>query len=438
MTKTLPMARLGIAALISLVWSCAPTTQDNAETEELALQLEQLLSTYEQYGFSGSVLVSQDGEIVFEGGYGFANRKSGERNTPDTQYDFASIAKTFTGAAVLSLEAEGLLSVDDRLEQHLGPFPEQKSTATIHHLATHTAGLAHRSKSELDYSPDRQVWIQSMKDAPFESEPGSSYRYSNAGTSFLAALVEDVAGEPFEEVVRERLLEPAGLESTGFYPEFEPGQAGLANGYGDESATVAPPEYEDWTWGAVGSTGIISTVGDIHSWFQAVRDGDLLPPEQTARAFDPDETEAYGWHTEIDDQGRTFIHKGGGLEAMQSQILAYPDQGVVVVWAHNNMSRNWRRALNRGLSSIALGDPYLLPPGITASAASAPDLAGWWQTGSGTGLELVETDEGLEVGGNGFGIPEGLLRSGSAAPGSAGVLGVVRCRARVIVRSVSR
>jgi CubicO group peptidase (beta-lactamase class C family) len=401
-----------LTAFIGLTWSCAFQGQDETESEEVPRRLGQLLSTYEQYGFSGSVLVSTGGQVVFARGYGFANRESGERNTAETRFDFASIAKTFTGAAVLSLEAEGLLSVNDRLEKHLGPFPEQKSTATIRHLATHTGGLAHRSKSVLEYGQDRETYVQSMKDAPFESVPGSSYRYSNAGTSLLAAVVEEVAGKPFEVVVRERLFRPAGLTSTGFYTEFEPGSPGLARGYLDETVTPAPPEYDEWTWGAVGATGIVSTVGDIHTWFDVLYAGEILPREQAAKVFDPEETEAFGWHMETNEQGRTFIHKGGGLAAMQTQILAYPDQETVVVWAHNNMSRNWRRALNRGISSAALGDSFLLPPEITAIRKSDPDLEGWWQTEGGTLLELVDTGAGLGVGGNGFGIPEGPLRPG--------------------------
>ena len=404
---------LCVVSLLGATWSCTPLNPELSEMDETARRLDELLSTYEKYGFSGSVLVSKGGEVVFEGVYGFANRETGERNTLDTRYDFASIAKTFTGAAVLALEAEGLLSVGDPLEQHLGPFPEQKASDTIRHLATHTAGLAHRSKSELDYGEDRAAYVQSMKDAPFETAPGSSYRYTNAGASLLGALVEEVAGEDFEQVVRARLFEPAGMTATGFYPDYEPGETGLARGYGDETATPAPPEYEGWTWGAIGATGIISTVRDIHTWYQALYGGEVLPSEQTVQIFDPEEEEAFGWHMETNEQGRTFIHKGGGLSAMQSQILAYPDQGVVVVWAHNNMARNWRQALNQGISSIALGDAFSMPPDIVASGASAPDLEGWWQTESGTRIELVETGEGLGVGGNGFGLPAGLLSAGA-------------------------
>ena len=155
---------------------------------EIQRRLSELLSAYQDWGFSGTVLVARGSKVIFEEGYGYANRETGEPSTPDTRYDFASIAKTFTGAAVLALEADGLLGTQDRLEAYIGGFPDdRKSAATFHHVASHTAGLAHRSQSELAYGLDRKAYIESMKNAPFETPPGERYRYSNAGASFLAA-----------------------------------------------------------------------------------------------------------------------------------------------------------------------------------------------------------------------------------------------------------
>ena len=128
----------------------APQASCQKEPTEMKDRLSKLLSTYEDWGFSGTVLVARGSEVLFEDGYGFANRKSGERNTAETRYDFASVAKTFTGALVLRLEADGVFSVNDKLEKYIDAFPDaRKSPVTLHHLATHTGGLAHRSQSQL-------------------------------------------------------------------------------------------------------------------------------------------------------------------------------------------------------------------------------------------------------------------------------------------------
>ena len=238
--KSIPF--MGIFATLTVCLASSLSCQH--QNTEIHNQLNQLLSTYESWGFSGTVLVARGSKIIIEKGYGYANRETNEPNTADTRYDFASVAKTFTGAAVLTLEADGLLSVNDTLEQYIGTFPDdRKSEATLHHLATHTAGLAHRRDSELAYGPDRTAYIESMKNAPFETSPGESYRYTNAGSSLLAALVEEISEVPFEQFIRTRFFEPLDLKSARFISETTFGEPGLALGYQDTSQTPAPDMY---------------------------------------------------------------------------------------------------------------------------------------------------------------------------------------------------
>lgn len=342
-----------VVSLLALGLGVLPAV-GTAQTSELSAQLDSLLRSYESQGFSGTVLVSVDGKVILERGYGMADRARGISVTPRTLFDFASLAKTFTGAAVLRLEADGILQTSDRLEAYLGAFPLAKSAATIHHLATHRAGLAHRTESFID-GDTRERFISSMKKAPIESSPGAAYRYSNAGTSLLAAVVEIASGVSYETYVRTHFFRPLNLENTGFLGDFTANDGRLARGYRDEGDEPAPPAY-GWTWQTKGAGGLISTVGDIHRWYGALRSGALLPPAQQRKLFDPTETEAYGWHVDTTATGRRRIHKGGGLVYMQSQVLAYPDVGYVIVWAHNNMERNWRRPLNDGISAILLGE----------------------------------------------------------------------------------
>ncbi len=411
--KSIPF--MGLFAILFVMATSAATCQN--QHVEIQDRLNQLLSTYESWGFSGTVLVARGSTIIFEKGYGYANRETRELNTADTRFDFASVAKTFTGAAVLALEADGLLSVDDTLEHYIGTFPDdRKSAATLHHLATHTAGLAHRRDSELAYGPDRTAYIESMKHAPFESPPGESYRYTNAGSSLLAALVEEISEVPFEQFIRTRFFEPLDLKSARFISETTFGEPGLALGYQDTSQAPAPDMYaEGWGWGFAGSTGITATARDIFRWVDALRHGDLLPLDQHQKMFDDTEEEAYGWHTDREDAGRLRIHKGGGLQAMQSQIRIYPDEDIVIVWAHNNMTQNWRQALNQGITAIALGDPFGPVPGLDEDFVPGTREVpknGVYTTPNGTMLEL-SNQEGVPVlGGNGLGATPGPLNAG--------------------------
>jgi len=93
------------------------------------------------YGFSGTVLVVKNNQIVINRGYGLADLQNKKSNTVDTLFDVGSLTKTFTAAAILQLEMRGKLKTDDLISKYLGEFPPDKSSITIHQLLTHTAGL---------------------------------------------------------------------------------------------------------------------------------------------------------------------------------------------------------------------------------------------------------------------------------------------------------
>jgi len=226
-------------------------------------------------GYSGSVLVAQNGEILLHRGYGLADRERGIQNNPETLFNVASVAKIFTAAAVLKLEMQGKLRTDDLISKHLGPFPNEKSGATIHHLLTHTAGLVPVGTS-LNYE-SRRMFVQSVKDAPLESTPGEKYRYTNAGYVLLAAIVEEVSGQPFEKYLQKYVFGPAKMTSTGFSWDSRFNNAPLATGYkGDKLEELEPTPRETDVWGNRGASNIVTTVGDLYKWIQALRKNKVL------------------------------------------------------------------------------------------------------------------------------------------------------------------
>jgi len=187
---------------------------------ETTLKLDQLLSRYEQYGLSGTFLVAIDGQIVLYKGYGLADRERHIPNTPNTLFEMGSITKTFTAAAILRLEMQRKLKTTDLLSKYLGPLPPAKATATIYHLLAHKSGLIVEGAALSGDGTSRDRFIQDMKDTPAASTPGEEYRYTNAGYSLLAAIIERVSRQKYETFVREQLFRPAGLGDTGFRGDF--------------------------------------------------------------------------------------------------------------------------------------------------------------------------------------------------------------------------
>jgi CubicO group peptidase (beta-lactamase class C family) len=403
-------SRLGLLAFALLVGAaaCAPvvrTTPAPVNDSTIVLRgpdgarLDSLLLRYEMYGFSGSVLVARGGDIILSKGYGFADREKGVRAQPRTYYDFGSITKTVVGAAILKLEANGRIRVGDSVARVLGPMPEAKRGITIRELATHTSGLPSGGRSTA--STDRSAFIETMKNVALESSPGTTYHYSNAGASLLAAMVELVANEPFGDFARRELFQPAGIAS-GFRwePEWD---ARRAKGYHRRpEAPNAEAQEIPMLWGVRGATGWIATVPDVYRWEQAIEHGTLLPARENARLQDTTVEEAFGWHWQPHGRGdlATFA-KGGDFPGFQSQVLAYPTRRTVIVWANNDDTRRWRTLLNEGISRIALREsPPSLPPAvIRVDSATLMQLAGSYSDSNGADVEIKSWDNGLYVAG---------------------------------------
>lgn len=363
--------------------------------------LDALLTRYETYGFSGTVLVAKDDKVILHKGYGLADRERGIRNDTNTRFEVASLVKTFVSAATLQLEERGALATSDPLSRHLGDFPPAKSAATVHHLATHTGGLVLEGV-DLDYGTDRARFLDSVKRVAADSVPGERYRYSNAGFSTLAALVETVSGQTLEAYAREHLFKPAGLKDTYFRGEVG-ADPRLARGYVGTPAKIevsTPPPYQ---WGVRGSGGLIMTVEDLYRWHRALHQGRVLSPQQKEKMFHPWPTEGYGWHVGKDESGRRLIRKGGGMPEYATQVLFYPDERLVIVWASNNLQQRWRQALNRAIPATLIGTEAVVPP--KPINVSLEMYTGRYVTSSGLTFDLTMTDGYLYVTGDEKSLP---------------------------------
>lgn len=338
-----------LAILLLALAGCTSTNPHAA----LHDRLQTLLAGYEKDGFSGTVLVAKNGEIVLHRGYGFANRERGIRNGTDTLFEVASLNKPFTAAAILQLEASGKLQTSDPLSRTLGEFPAEKAAATIHHLSTHTGGLV-PDGSDLGPGEDRDQFIAAVKAIARESVPGERYRYTNAGYSVLGAIIEKVSGMPYATYIRTNIAPRAGLKDVYFRGEAVP-EDRMALGYlgtPEEAKVSVPPPLR---WGTIGAGGMITTVADLHRWYVALRGGRVLHAPELQKMFHPWPEEGYGWHVERDANGRQMIHKGGGMREYATQIIEYPDDGILIIWASNDLRTRWRQTLNRGIADVALG-----------------------------------------------------------------------------------
>ena len=407
--RLLLLAALGLLAL--------PPASRAAEIKgPFGAALDRYVRELAGYGYSGSVLVEQHGEVILDQGYGLADRAHNVQFSADTLFDIASISKPFTAAAVLRLEMQGKLKVEDRLGRFFPEAPADKAAITLHQLLTHTSGLPESSGLEYE-ALTRKAFLQRIFAAKLLHPPGGRFSYSNAGYSLLAAVVEVASGKPFGEYLRDQVVHPAGMLHSGFLPD-PADRARLAHGYtgnGDWGTSLDQPLAPDGPWWNLrGNGGVLTTTGDLFRWHVALLGTRVLSAAEREKYETPKVPEgrapwpryAYGWSVSKSPSGRRQLAHVGGNGVFQADYRRYPDDGAMIAISSNNSDYSAiaiADEIERRLFGQPPAEPPKLAPPTAATAGELRRCAGVYALPSGEALEiaaepgrLVATPEGPE------------------------------------------
>lgn len=250
--------------------------------EKLILTLDNLNETFDQLendGLSGIIFVKMNNEIVMERAFGMSDRISGQKNTINTIFGTGSRPIDYTVAAILLLDQEGKLSVDDPIIRHIKSVPADKTSMTIKHLMTGQSGLPDFFDNEQDWDADlawvdRETAIRRMMAQTLLFEPGKGRSHSHGAFGLLAAIVELSSGQSYYSFIREKFLDPAGMTRTGEYGEIKGlTQEDFAAGWGPQKVGIPniPPNWGPTSWLIKGSGGMYSTLGDLKKFYRFVR-----------------------------------------------------------------------------------------------------------------------------------------------------------------------
>ena len=244
-------------------------------------------------GFAGVLLVVRDGATVLNEAWGLANREKGIANTPETIFAIGSTPIDFTKAAILLLDQDEILDLDQPITDFFEDVPADKRAITVRHLMTGGSGLQDFLGLPTDTDPDhfwidraeavRRIFAQTLL-----FEPGRGRQHSHAAWGLLAAIVEIASETSYRDFTRELLFEPAGMTSTGFFGDPIDEQR-CAVGYGmlRDGEVNVPPFWGPTSWLVLGSGGMVSTTGDMLRWLRTVRAGKILGPQAQALYWGP-------------------------------------------------------------------------------------------------------------------------------------------------------
>ena len=354
--------------ICNLSWSSPQESSDQiVNRADIKQKIESYLEKLESKRFSGSVLVEYKGEVLLSKGYGKSNREEDFKYKPETVSDMGSVTKQFTAAAILKLEMQGKLSVQDKVSKYLPNVPEDKSTITIHQLLTHSSGL-HLYSGD-DFEPvTEEEFLNITLSQKLLFEPGSKWEYSNPGYSLLAWIIEKVSGETYEEYMYQNLFKPANMENTGYSrPNFDKDK--LAVGYRGSELWGKPTEMA-WDGKAPylhlkGNGGLLSTSEDFYKWHQAILTTNVLSTEAKAKYFYPHIIEnekdatyySYGWFIEPTKNKTNLIHHNGGNGIIFSDFFRYIEEQITVIIFSNSYD-SYTFKIARQLSNMLLDKNY--------------------------------------------------------------------------------
>ncbi len=300
-----------------------------------------------EQNFNGNVLIARYGSLIYERSFGFSHFNKVEPMNIETTFQLASITKTFTGTAILLLQQEGLLNVNDTVKKHIPEFPYDN--ITIRHLLTHTSGLQNymwlverhwRSNSKPNNEDVLRLFVNHRR--PLNFSPGQRFEYSNTGFVFLALIIERTSGMSYAEYIHTHIFEPLNMNRSFVYDLHNPNEIeNRAYGFRQWRGRhiIIPDDNLD---GPLGDKGIFSTVGDLFKWDQALYRSALLPAESWSQAFEHgrlnnDSTVNYGFGWRLQNYlDKKIVHHPGRWHGFRTSFKRFIDDHTTLILLSNN------------------------------------------------------------------------------------------------------
>ena len=354
--------------------------------------------------FSGSVLISVGHEILLCDGYGMADREHAVPNIPQTKFRIGSISKQFTAMAILLLEQQGKLSVNDFISISLPDAPNTWSGVKIRHLLNHSSGIPSLTEFVDQETTGRLPltlvqWIDTFRDKPVQFKAGTQHHYSNSGYLLLGDIIERVSGLSYESFLDANIFEPLEMADSGYdrHSKILPNRA---SGYREEDKVWIRAPYVDMGF-PFAAGALYSTVEDLYRWDQALLDNRLLSEEASARMTTVTPLlAAYGYGTVVGQlYGKRTLGHLGGIPGFRANLMRFPDEPACIIALCNTESSDFV-SVPKTLSAMIFNQEYQSPEApslIIIPEALAGSYVGEYQISPDAVLKVEYKDNGLLV-----------------------------------------
>ena len=368
---------LSIIALV-IVGTLTLYAQENLISKDTYTKIDNYLNSSVTNGYSASVLVAKDGEILLSKGYGWADRNKKILNKPSTVFNIGSVTKQFTAAAILKLLELDKLNTSDKIEKYFPLASSDKKHITIHQLLTHTSGISPRTGGFRYDESSKEQFLEEFFKSELMYKPGTKHTYANANYIMLAAIIEEVSQQDYESFLRENFWNPLGMYHTG-YKSINFNSEQLSHGYYFD---YTDGEWKDWGttqehlpftnkhWYSIGKGDIYSTVEDLYQWNLALEKNKIFNAETKKlmeTAYVPENEEktsfyGYGWAIFNSSRNTKIITHNGSNGIYFADFVRFVEEDVVVIVLSNVLLNQKSENAAWNIAAMVLDDAYLSQP----------------------------------------------------------------------------
>jgi CubicO group peptidase (beta-lactamase class C family) len=332
---------LMVLAVCFIAMGCNSLPKDSYESK-----IDSIFLVYSRNKPGGQLAVSRDGRVVYSKAWGMADLENEVPLTTESLIEAGSVSKQFTAAAILLLEQQGKLKLDDPVTKYLPALPSYGPSILLRHLIHHTSGLREWSDiAEFGGSPESLRVMDNEKvleivcrQKSLNSSPGTEFRYSNSNYILLALIVEKVSGSSFADFTEWHIFKPAGMTHTRWRNDYAQVVPKRSQAYEikDGIFRLLMPENN-----VHGAGGLLTTAEDLLKWNLFYSNeklgGKMLKDKQTA----PDTLEngeinnyAAGLYIEYNNPKPMFHHRGA-TQGYRAELINCPTLGLSVAWLSN-------------------------------------------------------------------------------------------------------
>ncbi len=321
-----------------------------------------------------TIAVVKKGRVVKVKGYGEANVEYHVPATEKTVYQSGSLGKQFTATLMMVLVHEKKLGLDDPISKWLPEGGDAWSKITVRHLLSHTSGLSDMQYRDLDfarrYSEDDLVNFIAAR--PPMEEPGTKWRYNNAGYVLLGILIHRLTGKFYGALLQEKIFKPLGMSTARVISERDivPNRAA---GYELTPTGLKNQRYVGPSLNSTADGSLYLSILDYVKWDAGLRSDRLLPQKELALTWTPgkladgspvgeSEGDGYGFGWEVVRfRGHQFTEHSGAWQGFSTYIGRLIDVGTTVV-VLTNLDAGHSSPEIIGRKIFAMDFPALAPP----------------------------------------------------------------------------